>query len=93
MRNDSQPLQPEQVRAAVGVRVEPRAHPLRCRADQETAYAAVRRGVIEYDRRHGYRGPETYVSLPTDPAEQDQVLESAFADAADFGCAIAPVRS
>ncbi len=53
------------------------------RVDQETAYAAVRRGVIEYDRRHGYRGPETYVSLPADPAEQEQVLESAFADAAD----------
>jgi penicillin-binding protein 1A len=29
---------------------------------QETARAAVRKGVIEYDRRHGYRGPEA--SLP-----------------------------
>ena len=38
---------------------------------------------IEYDRRHGYRGPEDYVSLPADPAEQEQVLESAFADALD----------
>src|SRR6266576_4885605 len=28
------------------------------KADQESAYAAVRRGVMEYDRRHGYRGPE-----------------------------------
>ena len=31
------------------------------KADQEAAYAAVRRGVIDYDRRHGYRGPEAYV--------------------------------
>ena len=31
------------------------------RADQEAAYAAVRRGVHDYDRRHGYRGPEAYV--------------------------------
>jgi len=53
------------------------------RADQESAYIAVRRGVIDYDRRHGYRGPETYVSLPTDPAEMDQAMEVAFADAAD----------
>jgi penicillin-binding protein 1A len=53
------------------------------RADQDAAYAAVRRGVLEYDHRHGYRGPETYVSLPTDPAEADPVLESVFADAAD----------
>ena len=27
------------------------------KADQEAAYAAVRRGVLDYDRRHGYRGP------------------------------------
>jgi penicillin-binding protein 1A len=53
------------------------------RANQESAYVAVRRGVIEYDRRHGYRGPETFISLPADPAEQEQVLESAFADAQD----------
>ena len=45
------------------------------KADQEAAYAAVRRGVLDYDRRHGYRGPEAYVNLPADPAEQDQVLE------------------
>src|SRR5260370_41545633 len=32
--------------------------------DQDAAYAAVRRGVIEYARRHGYRGPEGHVSLP-----------------------------
>ena len=53
------------------------------RADQESAYIAVRRGVIEYDRHHGYRGPENYVNLPTDPAELDQALESAFADSPD----------
>ena len=34
------------------------------RADQEAAYAAVRRGVFDYDHRHGYRGPEAYASLP-----------------------------
>ena len=36
------------------------------KADQEAAYAAVRRGVIDYDHRHGYRGPEAYVRLPED---------------------------
>ena len=48
--------------------------------DQDAAYAAVRRGVIEYDRRHGYRGPEGYVSLPSDPAELDAALDQAFQD-------------
>jgi len=53
------------------------------RADQESAYIAVRRGVIEYDRRHGYRGPENYVSLPADPAEVEQAVDAAFADAVE----------
>src|SRR6266513_2578086 len=38
------------------------------KADQDAAYAAVRRGVFEYDRRHGYRGPEAFISLPSDAA-------------------------
>ena len=53
------------------------------KADQEAAYAAVRRGVIEYDRRHGYRGPEAYVNLPTDPTEREQALDRAFQETAD----------
>ena len=48
--------------------------------DQDAAYAAVCRGVVEYDRRHGYRGPEGYVSLPSDPAELDAALDQAFQD-------------
>ena len=53
------------------------------KADQDAAYAAVRRGVLEYDRRHGYRGPEAFVNLPTDAAEQDQVLDKLFAENPD----------
>ena len=53
------------------------------KADQEAAYAAIRRGVIDYDRRHGYRGPEAYVNLPADPAEREQALDRAFQEAAD----------
>jgi penicillin-binding protein 1A len=34
------------------------------RDHQAAAYAAVRRGVLDYDRRRGYRGPERYVELP-----------------------------
>jgi penicillin-binding protein 1A len=53
------------------------------KADQEAAYAAVRRGVLDYDRRHGYRGPEAYVSLPEDATEREAALERVFQDAAD----------
>jgi penicillin-binding protein 1A len=33
------------------------------KADQDAAYAAVRKGVMDYDRRHGYRGAEGYFDL------------------------------
>lgn len=53
------------------------------KADQEAAYAALRRGVLDYDRRHGYRGPEAYVRLPDDPGQLDAALEKAFQETAD----------
>src|SRR5215467_12403864 len=53
------------------------------KADQEAAYAALRRGAMDYDRRHGYRGPEAYISLPDDPADRDAALERAFQDSND----------
>ncbi|MDR2788568.1 MAG: transglycosylase domain-containing protein, partial [Candidatus Accumulibacter sp.] len=31
------------------------------RPDQEAAYVSLRRNVLDYDRRHGYRGAEAYV--------------------------------
>jgi penicillin-binding protein 1A len=53
------------------------------KVDQEAAYAAVRRGVLDYDRRHGYRGPEAYVNLPADPGEQEQALDRLFQETVD----------
>jgi len=53
------------------------------KADQDAAYAAVRRGLFDYDRRHGYRGPETFLSLPDDPSELDAALDRAFQDLSD----------
>ncbi len=40
------------------------------RDDQEGAYTALRHGVMEYDRRHGYRGAESFVNL-NDKDEED----------------------
>src|SRR5512139_3133956 len=61
------------------------------RADQEAAYAAVRRGLLEYDRRHGYRGPETYVNLPADPAEAEAAIDRVFQDHVDTDNLLAAV--
>jgi penicillin-binding protein 1A len=41
------------------------------KADQEAAYVALRKGVLEYDRRHGYRGPEGFAQLPANAVEDD----------------------
>jgi penicillin-binding protein 1A len=48
---------------------------------QAAAYESLRWGVQEYDRRHGYRGPEGYVELPSQPSEE--ALEDALQDSAD----------
>ncbi|MCC7327010.1 MAG: penicillin-binding protein 1A [Burkholderiales bacterium] len=53
------------------------------KAEQEAAHAAVQRGVLDYDRRHGYRGPEAFVNLPIDPAEQEQALDRVFQETAE----------
>ncbi len=47
------------------------------RVDQEAANQALRRGVLEYDRRHGYRGPEGLVRLPADREEAEEAAEEA----------------
>jgi len=48
---------------------------------QRAAYAALRKGVLEYDRRHGYRGPEAYVELSGELT--DERLEDALQDVFD----------
>lgn len=50
------------------------------KADQAAAYAALRRGVFDYDRRHGYRGAESYVDLKDIKSEQDEGLDELLAD-------------
>ena len=41
------------------------------KADQEAAYEAVRRGLLNYDRSQGYRGPEAFVELAAGANEDD----------------------
>ncbi|HUP28551.1 MAG TPA: penicillin-binding protein 1A [Usitatibacter sp.] len=49
------------------------------RADQEAANAGLRQGVMEYDRRHGYRGPEGTAALPAGN-DVDEAVEEALQD-------------
>ena len=52
--------------------------------DQRAANLAVRRGIIDYDRRYGYRGPEAQVDLPTNPARREEKIEEALLEAGDI---------
>jgi penicillin-binding protein 1A len=51
--------------------------------EQLAAYEAVRSQVLTYDRRYGYRGPESFVQLPDDPAGREQRIEDAIVEAID----------
>jgi penicillin-binding protein 1A len=42
--------------------------------EQDAAYASVRRNVLTYDQRHGWRGPEDHMDLPSDPAEREEAI-------------------
>jgi penicillin-binding protein 1A len=53
------------------------------KADQDAAYLALRKGVMDYERRHAYRGPEAYVDLPKNRAEADEVIETELAEHPD----------
>ncbi|NCN88477.1 MAG: penicillin-binding protein 1A [Gallionella sp.] len=48
-------------------------------ADQAEAYTALRKGVLDYDRRHDYLGPEGYVDLKKN--DTDVLLDAALKDA------------
>jgi penicillin-binding protein 1A len=40
-------------------------------ADQMVAYRALRRGIMDFERRQVYRGPEAYLDLPADAKQLD----------------------
>ena len=56
---------------------------------QRAAYEALRAGVLAYDRRHGYRGPEAFVVLPRGSADElaEDVLHD-FPDSDDLLAAV-----
>jgi penicillin-binding protein 1A len=47
------------------------------KAEQDAAYQSVRRNVLDYDQRHGYRGPESFIELPQEPEEREDAINEA----------------
>ncbi|MES2999123.1 MAG: PBP1A family penicillin-binding protein [Pseudomonadota bacterium] len=58
---------------------------------QDAAYRALRKGIMDYERRQIYRGPEEFVELPVDPKEADDAVDDALADHPDNGDVMAAV--
>jgi penicillin-binding protein 1A len=54
-------------------------------AQQDAAYKALRRGIMDFERRQIYRGPEKFINLPTNPKELDDAIDDALVDHPDNG--------
>ncbi|WP_313311978.1 penicillin-binding protein 1A [Pulveribacter sp.] len=59
--------------------------------EQEAAYLALRKGIMDYERRQHYRGPERFVDLPTSAAEAEDAIDDALAGHPDNGNVLAAV--
>ncbi len=55
------------------------------KAEQEAAYNSLRKGVMDYDRRHGYRGAESYLDMKEIKSDQDEAIDEALLDIPDAG--------
>lgn len=53
--------------------------------EQDAAYQSLRKGVMDYDRRHGYRGAESYIDMAGIKSDQDEEIDEALADVPSAG--------
>ena len=60
-------------------------------SDQQAAYAALRRGILDFERRQHYRGPEKFINLPADKNEQEDAIDDALIEQGDKGDLLAAV--
>ncbi|MFN5130792.1 MAG: penicillin-binding protein 1A [Burkholderiales bacterium] len=60
-------------------------------AEQQAAELAVRQGILDYDRKYGYRGPESYVELPVNDEGLEEAVDNALDDREDVDDLLAAV--
>ncbi len=53
--------------------------------DQTVAYKALRKGIMDYERRQIYRGPEKFVEMPSNPQEVEDAVDEALTENPDNG--------
>ena len=54
-------------------------------AEQDAAYKALRKGIMDFERRQIYRGPEKFVSLPTAQQELEDTVDDVLDEHPDNG--------
>lgn len=59
--------------------------------EQEVAYTALRKGIMDYERRQRYRGPEKFIALPSDKTALEDVIDDTLAQHPDNGNVLAAV--
>ena len=52
-------------------------------ADQTVAYKALRKGIMDFERRQIYRGPERFIDLPANPKDAEDAIDDALAESPD----------
>ena len=60
-------------------------------SDQQAAYFALRQGIMDYERRQHYRGPEKFITLPSNPSEMEDAIDDALIEQGDKGDLLAAV--
>ncbi|MES2634743.1 MAG: penicillin-binding protein 1A [Pseudomonadota bacterium] len=59
--------------------------------EQDVAYKALRKGIMDYERRQIYRGPEEFIDLPDSPKEAEEAIDDALAEHPDNGDVVSAV--
>ncbi len=52
-------------------------------SDQNAAYRALRKGVLDFEKRHAYRGPEVFINLSKKQEDIDDEIDSVLAEHPD----------
>ncbi len=59
--------------------------------EQDAAYTALRQGIMDYERRQHYRGPEKFIALPKEPEAQEDAIDDTLANHPDNGNVLSAV--
>jgi penicillin-binding protein 1A len=59
--------------------------------EQMAAYKALRQGIMDFERRQIYRGPEKFIDLPADPKKMDDAIDDALEEHPDNGDVLSAV--